>query len=48
MEGEAPRTALGGRVTRKGMEDVEAGLCLVDDYLMSQVTGGHEIAAQLN
>lgn len=47
VKGEAPRTAFGVRVTREGVKDVEAGLHLVDDYLVSQMTGGHEIAAPL-
>ena len=46
MKGQTPRTAVGGRVTREGVKDVEMRPRLVDDYLVSQVTAGHEMAAQ--
>ena len=45
VEGEAPRTAVGGRVGREGAHDMEAGLRLLDDYLVSQVAAGHETTA---
>ena len=46
VEGEARQTAVGGRVGREGAHHMEAGLRLLDDYLVSQVVAaGHETTA---
>lgn len=40
MEGEAPRTAVGGRMSREDTQEVEAGPGLVDEDLVSEMTAG--------
>ena len=40
MKGEAPRTAVGGRVSRQDTQQTDAGPRLVDEDLMSEVTAG--------
>ena len=47
VEGENPCGAGGVQVSSEGVKDVEVGLCLENDYLVSLVTTGHELAAQV-